>query len=133
MPLGSEDHVDQAGAGSDPRAVSGAVDLDTSERGRIDEQGPVRRNARTVAGRLNGDRQPPIGREPHRGHDIVAAPARTTTAGRWRTARFHGEHALSKPSSSGDSTAPRTAARRASKAFVCRTLTPPQPSGHGWR
>ena len=72
MPLGGEDHVDQAGAGSDPRAVSGAVNLDTSERGRIDEQGPVRRDARTVAGRLNGDRQPLIGRKPHRGHDIVA-------------------------------------------------------------
>ena len=52
---------------------------------------PVRREARTVAGRLNGDRHPVLARKPHGGHDIVRPAPRVPPP---PDARFHGEQAL---------------------------------------
>jgi hypothetical protein len=69
--LGGQHHVEQAGTGSDPCQVGGGVDLDRSDGGRVDEECPVRRDARAVASRLDGDRHPVLAREPHGGHDIV--------------------------------------------------------------
>jgi len=91
VPLGGQQHVEQAGAGSDPGEAGGGIDLDLSERGRVDEECPVRREARTVAGRLNGDRHPVLARKPHGGHDIVRPAPRVPPP---PDARFHGEQAL---------------------------------------
>ena len=79
--------VPAAGTGRDPDGPRGRVDLDRPHPPGA-HQHPVGRDADAVAGGLDPDREPGVGRVPDGGDHVGAVRAPTTSRGRWVTIRL---------------------------------------------